>query len=202
MANTYIKFLEPFEKELTEKIKKEGLTVTVSGSSGSGKSTGAKAIARAFRLKYVFAGQIQRKIAKERGITLEEQVELRGREIDYEMDKRNLEFAMRGKVVIDARLSGWCAGGWADVKIFYDCPLEVRAGRTAGRDKISLKESMSNVKKRDEEDNKKYKMLYGIDLFDKSIYDFVIDNQKLTKKEAEEIPVKLIKEFLRKKMKK
>lgn len=202
MAKTYIKFLEPFEKELTKKIKKEDLTVTVSGSSGSGKSTGAKAIARAFRLKYVFAGQIQRKIAKERGITLEEQVKLRGREIDYEMDKRNLEFAMRGKVVIDARLSGWCAGNWADVKIFYDCPLEVRAGRTAGRDKISLKESVSNIRKRDEEDNKKYKMLYGIDLFDKSIYDFVIDNQKLTKKEAEEIPVKLIKEFLREKMKK
>lgn len=202
MAKTYIKFLESFEKELVKKIKKEGLTVTISGSSGSGKSTGAKAIARAFRLKYVFAGQIQRKIARERGITLEEQVKLRGKETDYEMDRKNLEFAMRGKVVIDARLSGWCAGNWADVKIFYDCPLEVRASRAAGRDKIPLIESINNIKKRDEEDNKKYKMLYGIDLFDKSIYDFVIDNQKLTKKEAEEIPVKLIKEFLRKKMKK
>jgi cytidylate kinase len=202
MAKTYIKFLEPFENELVEKIKKEGLTVTVSGSSGSGKSTGAKAIARAFSLKYIFAGQIQRKIAKEKGITLEEQVKLRGRQIDYEMDKRNLESAMRGKVVIDARLSGWCAGDWADVKIFYDCPLEVRAARVAGRDKLPLIESISNIKKRDEEDNKKYKLLYGIDLFDKSIYDFVIDNQKLTKKEAEEIPVKLVKEFLRKKMEK
>ncbi len=202
MAKTYIKFLEPFEDELTKKIKKKGLTVTISGSSGSGKSTGAKAIARAFRLKYVFAGQIQRKIARERGITLEEQVRLRGKETDYEMDRKNLEFAMRGKVVIDARLSGWCAGDWADVKIFYDCPLEVRASRVAGRDKIPLIDSINNIKKRDKEDNKKYKALYGIDLFDKSIYDFVIDNQKLTKKEAGEIPVKLIKEFLRKKMKK
>jgi cytidylate kinase len=202
MAKTYIKFLEPFEEELVKKIIKKGLTVTVSGSSGSGKSTGAKAIARAFNLKYVFAGQIQRKIAKERGITLEEQTKIRGKEVDYEMDRRNLESAMRGKVVIDARLSGWCAGDWADVKIFYDCPLEVRAARVAGRDNISLAESIGNTKKRDEEDNKKYKLLYGIDLFDKSIYDFVIDNQKLTKREAEELPVKLVKEFLKKKMEK
>jgi len=200
MAKTCIKFLEPFEEELVKKIRKKGLTITVSGSSGSGKSTGARAIARAFKLEYIFAGQIQRKIAREKGITLEEQTKIRGREVDYEMDRRNLESAMRGKVVIDARLSGWCAGNWADVKIFYDCPLEVRAARVAGRDNVPLTESIGNIKKRDEEDNKKYKLLYGIDLFDKSIYDFVIDNQKLTKKEAEEIPVKLVKEFLRKKM--
>lgn len=202
MAKTYIKFLEPFEEELAKKIRKKGLTITVSGSSGSGKSTGAKAIAIAFKLKYVFAGQIQRKIAKEKGITLEEQTKIRGKEVDYEMDRRNLESAMRGKVVIDARLSGWCAGGWADVKIFYDCPLEVRAARVAGRDNAPLAESIGSTKKRDEEDNKKYKLLYGIDLFDKAIYDFVIDNQKLTKREAEELPVKLVKEFLKKKMEK
>jgi len=198
MAKTYIKFLESFESELSKKIRKKGLTITVSGSSGSGKSTGAKVIARVFKLKYVFAGQIQRKIAREKGITLEEQTKIRGKEVDYEMDRRNLESAMRGKVVIDARLSGWCAGDWADVKIFYDCPLEVRAARVAGRDNIPLAESIGNTKKRDEEDNKKYKLLYGIDLFDKSIYDFVIDNQKLTKGEAEELPVKLVKEFLKK----
>lgn len=198
---THLKFLEHLEKELEKKIKKEGLTITVSGSSGSGKTTGAKAIARAFNLKYVSAGEIQRNIAKERGISLEEQVKFRGAEVDHEMDKRNLEFAMRGNVVIDARLSGWCAGDWADVKIFYDCPIEVRAGRTAKRNSISVEKSIENVKKRDEEDNKKYKTLYGVDLFDKSIYDFVIDNKNLTKEEAKTMPVKLIKEFLREKMK-
>lgn len=201
MAKTYIEFLEPFERKLSKKIKKRGLTITVSGSSGSGKSTGAKSIAKAFNLKYITAGSIQRKIAKEKGITLEEQVKLRGHEVDHEMDRRNLEFAMRGNVVIDARLSGWCAGDWADVKIFYDCPLEVRSARSANRDSSSLEESIENVKKRDDEDNKKYKELYGIDAFDKSIYDFVIDNKKLTKEEAKIEPVKLIKEFLRKKMK-
>jgi len=198
---TYLKFLEPLEKELERRIKKKGLTITVSGSSGSGKTTGAKAIAKAFNLKYVSAGEIQRSIAKERGISLEEQVKLRGPEVDHEIDKRNLEFAMKGNVVIDARLSGWCAGDWADVKIFYDCPIEVRAARTVKRDGVSTEKAMENIKKRDEDDNKKYKTLYVIDAFDKSIYDFVIDNKKLTKDEAKTAPVKLIRDFLRKKMK-
>lgn len=201
MTKTYIKFLEPFEEELIKSVKKKDLTITVSGSSGSGKSTGARAVAKEFNLEYVTAGNIQRKIAKERGISLEEQVKSRGDEIDHEMDRRNLEFAIRGNVVIDARLSGWCAGDWADVKIFYDCPLEVRAKRAAGRDGVSFRESVENIKKRDVEDNKKYKMLYGIDAFDKSIYDFIIDNKDLTKEEAEMLPVKLVREFIRKKMK-
>lgn len=194
---TYVKFLEPFEKELMKRIKKKGLTITVSGSSGSGKSTGAKAIAKAFNLRYISAGEIQRRIAKEKGITLEEQVKLRGSEVDHEMDRRNLEFAMEGNAVIDARLSGWCAGDWADVRIFYDTPLKVRAQRVAKRDKISFKEALENIKNRDEEDNKKYKQLYGIDAFDKSIYNIVIDNEKLTKREARTVPVKLVKEILK-----
>jgi cytidylate kinase len=201
MIGTFIKYLQPFEAELVKKVKKEGLTIAVAGSSSSGKSTGAKAIAKAFGLEYVFAGEIQRRIAKEKGISLEEQANSRGEEVDHEMDRRNLMFAIRGRVVIDARLSGWCAGGWADVKIFYDCPLEVRAERASKRDGVPLEKTVENIKKRDEDDNRKYKSLYGIDAFDKSIYDFVIDNKRLTKQEAETVPVKLIKEFLEKKEK-
>lgn len=199
---TYLKLLEPLEKELQKKIKKGGVTITVSGSSGSGKSTGAKAIATALNLTYVSAGEIQRSIAKERGTSLEEQVKLRGPEVDYEMDKRNLEFAMKGNVVIDARLSGWCAGNWADVKIFYDCPVETRAKRIAKRDGVGIEKALKNVKQRDEEDNKKYKTLYGIDAFDKSIYDVIIDNNKLSEEEAKAVPVNLVKEILERKMKK
>jgi cytidylate kinase len=202
MTGTFIKFLVPFQEELSKKIKKSGLTIAVAGSSSSGKSTGAKAIAKSLGLEYVYAGEIQRMIAKDKGISLEEQVRMRGKEVDHEMDRRNLQFAIRGGVVIDARLSGWCAGDWADVKIFYDCPLEVRAERAAIRDGVPLEKSLVNIRMRDEEDNKKYKELYGIDAFDKSIYDFIIDNKKLTKDQAETEPVRMVNEFLEKKMKK
>lgn len=199
IVKTYIKFLEPFEKEFAKRIKKKGLTITVSGPASSGKSTGAKAIAKALRLKYVYVGKIFRDIAKRRGLSLEEFSALREKEVDWEADKRTLKLAMKGNVVLDGRLTGWVAGDWADLKIYYECPLEIRAERAAERDKKSKEEALRDIKKRDEEDNKKYKKLYGIDLFDKSIYDLIIDNSKFSLKDAKTIPVKLVKEFLKKK---
>jgi len=193
---TCIKFLEKFEKEFLKKIKKKGLTITVSGVSGAGKTDGARALAKAFKLRYVSTGEIQRQVAKERGISLEAQVDIRGPEIDHLMDKRNLELAMRGNVVLDGRLTGWAAGDWAEVKIWYECPLKVRAKRVAKRDRISFEESFKNLKERDEDDREKYLKLYGIDSFDTSVYDIKINNEKLTKRQAKIVPVKLVKKFL------
>jgi len=195
---TYIKFLEKCEKEFARKIKKKGLTITVSGVSGAGKTDGAKALAKAFKLRYVSAGEIQRQVAKERGISLEEQVDIRGPEIDHAMDERSLKLAMQGNVVLDGRLTGWAAGKWADVKIWYECPLEVRAKRVARRDNIPFEESFKNLKERDKDDREKYLKLYGIDSFDTSIYDIKINNEKLTKRQAKTVPIMLVKKFLRK----
>jgi len=195
---TYIKFLEKFEKEFTKKMKKKDLTITVSGVSGAGKTDAAKALAKAFKLRYVSAGELQRQVAKERGLSLEEQVDIRRPEIDHLMDKKSLKLAMQGKVVLDGRLTGWAAGDWADVKIWYECPLKVRAKRVAKRDNISFEDSFKIVKERDEDDREKYLKLYGIDSFDTSIYDIKINNEKLTKRQAKIVPVKLVKKFLKK----
>jgi cytidylate kinase len=194
---TFIKFLEEYEKELSKKIRKKGLTITVSGLSGSGKSTGARAIARALNLKNVSAGEILRQIAREKKMNLLEIVKIRQPEIDYEMDRRTLKLAMEGNMVLDGRLTGWVAGDWADIKIFYECSLSIRAERVAKRDNITSEKAREVLQKRDEEDHKIYQNLYGIDSYDKSIYDIVINNEKLTEREAKTIPVKLVKKFLR-----
>ncbi len=198
MAKTLIKFLEPYEQQWAENIKKKGLTITISGPSESGKSTIGKAIARAFRLKYIFAGEIFRKIAKERGIPIEVFSKIREKEVDYEMDRRTLRYAMLGKVIIDGRLSGWVAGDWADVKIYVYCPTKIRAERVAKRDGIPLAKALEKIKQRDAADSEKYKKLYGIDQTDKSIYDIIIDNSKLTLEQTKSLPVERVKEFLKK----
>jgi len=199
MGKTYIKFLESYEEELSKKTKKKGLTITVSGKSGSGKSLGATAIAKALKLKYVSAGQILRNIAKKKQISLVKMSETRGPEIDHEMDRQNLKLAMEGNVVLDGRLTSWAAGDWADVKIYYVCSMRIKSERVVERDNISVEEAEEMITKRDKEDHKKYYKLYGINSYDESIYDIIINNEKLTKEEAEVIPVKLVKEFLKKK---
>jgi len=196
LPKTYIKFLEPYEKELSKRSRKKGLTITVSGRAGSGKSLGSKSIAKAFNLKHVEAGQILREMAKEQKISLVKMCKTRGKEVDYEMDRRTLKLAMKGNVVLDGRLTGWVAGNWADVKIFYECPLKVTAERVAKREKTTFKKAKERLEDRDKEDRKKYRKLYGIDAFDKSIYDIIINNEKLSLKEAKRTPVELVREFL------
>jgi cytidylate kinase len=117
-------------------------------------------------------------------------------EVDYKMDKRTLKYAMEGNVVLDARLSGWVAGDWTDVKIFFECPLEVRAKRVAKRDNISVEQAKKNLKRRDEQDHEKYQKLYNIDSFDTSIYNTIINNEKLKKEETKNIAVEIVKKFL------
>jgi len=196
MPKTFIRFLETFEKEM-KVPKKRGLAITVSGSAVSGKTTGAKIIAEKFGLEYISAGKIFREIAAERGIPIEKFSALREPEIDYEIDKRSLEYAMKGGCVIDGRLTGWVAGKWADVKIYYDCDVMIKAKRMASRDNITVEEARKIIEQRDREDNKKYMSLYGIDLFNKKIYDIIIHNDELTLKEAKLVPVELVKKFLK-----
>jgi len=198
MPKTFIKFLEPFEKEMVKDApKKRGLVITVSGPAVSGKSTAAKAIAEKFGLEYISAGRVFREIAAERGIPIEKFSAIREPEIDYEIDRRTLMYAIRGGCVLDARLSGWVAGKWADVKIFFECNLPVKAKRLAKRDRITLEEAKIIIEERDREDNKKYVTLYGVDQFDKSIYDIIINNDDLTLEEVMAVPVELVKKFLK-----
>ena len=196
---TFLKKLKKFEKSLEKKIEKKGVTITVSGLTSSGKTTGAKAIAQAFRLKYYCMGEIFRKIAKRKKISLEELSRTRKERIDLEVDKKSLELAMKGNVVLDGRLSGWVAGRWAEVRIFYDTPLKVRARRFAKREGLSLKESLRRVKERDEADRDQYLKVYGIDINDLSIYHIIIDNTKFSLEDAKRKPVEIIRRFFIKK---
>ena len=174
--------------EFSSRIKKKGLTVTISGLSSSGKSTIGEAIAKRYKLRYVTAGEIFRRYAKEQKIPLEVFSKVRHRNVDYEMERRSLLLSIKGNVVIDARLSGWVAGEWADARIYIYANQKNRAARMAKRESLSMSESLRILKERDREDSKKYEQLYKIDVTDKSIYDIVINNNDLTvnqlKKEA------------------
>jgi cytidylate kinase len=200
MPYTLIKFLESFEKEMKKKTpKKRDIVITVSGSASSGKSTGAKIIAEKFGLEYISAGKIFRDIAAEHGMSIEKFSAVRPAEVDHEVDKRSLMYAIKGGCVLDGRMTGWAAGKWANAKIYYDCNLLIKAKRIAKNNGITVEEAKRIIEERDREDNKKYMALYGIDLFDKSIYDIIINNDELTLKEATIVPIELVKKFLEKK---
>lgn len=200
MPKTKIKLLEPYEKELISKgARKKGLIITVCGFSGSGKSSVVKMLMEAFpKLKLVYSGGIFRENAKREGMTLEEYCKTRSEKDDIDADKEVLRRSLGGNAIVDSRLAGWCLGGWADARIFVTCPMELRTERIAKREDISVKEAKARILKRDNSDAKRYKGLYGIDVNDLSIYDFIIDNsgsleelEKGVKKVAGEIGKRL-----------
>jgi cytidylate kinase len=191
---THIKAIRKFEKK---RPKKRGPTITISGISCSGKNTVAEYLAKKLKLKFVDAGgEFWRSIAKKRGLDLDKLSKNAEKKIDIEMDKRTLELAQKGKVVLMGRLTGWAAGDWADFKIMLTASEEERARRSADRDKIPLAKARKFVKNRDKQDRNRYIKRYGIDIFDYSIYNLVLDTTNLSIDENRKIVLKIIKTVL------
>ncbi|MCF7906682.1 cytidylate kinase family protein [Patescibacteria group bacterium] len=191
---TYLKLLAEDENLSS---KKKGLTITVSGLAGSGKSTVAKEIARFFNLRLINAGDLFREYAQEKNLPLDQVSNSLPAEIDYQIDKMTLDYVQKGECVVVGRLSAWVAGQWADCKIFVEAEQKIREERVASRDELTSSEAAQKVKNRDERDAQRYEKLYQIDLNDKSIYDLIIENNQISLEELKKQIIEKVKEFLK-----
>ena len=172
------------------------LVITVSGLHGTGKTTYAMRIAEALGLRYVSAGEMFRRMAEEREITLEEMSRLAegDPEIDRLVDERTRGEARRGGAVIDATLSGWMVQD-ADIKIFLTAPLDVRVRRIAARDGLSVEEAEDATLLREEIERRRFGACYGIDISDLSIYDVVLNTELFDADGASGILKKVVEEY-------
>ncbi len=179
------------------------LVLAISGLHGSGKSTYARAMAEAFGLRLVSAGQFFRRIAKERGITLEQLTEEASKDprIDRLIDDMTKQEAEKGNVILDAQLSGWMARGKADVKIFLTAPDGVRFERIALRDGISVEDARRQTLMREAAQRERFIRYYGIDPSDLSNYDVIFDTSLEPLDENIKILKNIISEYLSEKAK-
>jgi cytidylate kinase len=152
------------------------MIVTVGGSPGSGTTTLCRGLARFFELTHVYAGKIFRDMAAEKGVTLEEFSKLAEESdiIDLTVDKRQKELAVDGTVV-EGRITAHLVD--ADLKIWLDAPLEVRAERIAFREGIAYEEALKHIEEREASEKKRYKKYYQIDLDDMKVYHIVLDTE-------------------------
>ncbi len=171
------------------------MLIIISGRPGSGKSSLAEHIAEKYRLRYISAGEMFRKIAKEHGFEpkgeeflrfhreLEKNAEL-SRRIDKEVDMKIVAEAKKGNCVIE----GWLAGHFvskADVKIFLNVPLKIAAERIAKREKI--KDSLRITIERERSFLRRVRREYNVNPNDVSRYDFVINTANLLQRDTEKI---------------
>lgn len=160
------------------------VTVTVGGLPGSGTTTACRSLRERLGLDYVYAGQIFRDLAKERGMSLA----AFGRycedhpEVDRELDERQLKIMERGNIIVEGRLSGWLAieHDVPALTVWLWAPVDVRAERVAKREGGEPQERKLEMLEREFSEAKRYKNFYGVDIDDQSIYDLVIKTQELS----------------------
>ncbi len=161
------------------------MIITISGKAGSGKSSVGILLAKKLGMKYYCIGDMRRKMAEERGLSLEEFNKLGEKEsfTDIEVDKFQQELGKKeDNFVIVGRTSYHFIPH--SVKVFLDVDLKIGAERIfrQKREKehyTSLNEAIEKIKEREESDKKRYAHYYGLELLKKD-FDLVIDASKLT----------------------
>ncbi|HZD12206.1 MAG TPA: AAA family ATPase [Candidatus Binatus sp.] len=153
------------------------MIITISGYHGTGKTTYAARLAKHEGLRHVSAGALFRKLAKEKGLTLEElgQLALKDPSIDRLIDEKTMAEAEKGNVVIDGQISGWILKEIADLRIYLTTPDNIRIMRIAERDRLSLEEAKRQTINRERVQSERYKLHYGFKVEDRSIYNLILD---------------------------
>lgn len=171
--------------------------ITLSGMPGSGKSSTADALALALEYKRFSSGDFMRKVAADRGLSLEDLglVAEQDRSIDDAIDTEIKKVAdEQDNVVIDSRLAyHWIPSAFkvylkldphvAAERIYNHIHSVGRVGQTAG----TVEEVYEKMMRRIDNEKKRYKEYYGIDYTDENNFDLVVDTGENSLEKVAEI---------------
>jgi predicted cytidylate kinase len=167
------------------------VTITISGTPGSGKSTVAEILKQKLDLEYVYSGMIFRKLAEENNMSLADFGKYceKNPEIDKKLDEKQIQFLKKDDIIVEGRLAGWLAdkNNISAFKVMLDADAETRAKRIVKREQGDIDKKKEEMLKREKSERKRYQKYYNIDIKDKNIYDLVIDTADKTPKEIVEI---------------
>lgn len=175
---------------------KEFIVICICGMAGSGKSTLAKRLAKKYGLRYYSGGDALKALALEEGYKPIERgwwesregmrfLERRSKDpkFDEAVDKKLLELARRGNVILDSWTMPWLLKD--GFKILLEASPEKRAERIARRDSISVKEALKALKSKEEKTKAIYKKLYGFSLGeDFAPFHLILDTNNLNREEV------------------
>lgn len=154
------------------------MILVIGGPIGVGKSTIASALSARLGVPCVSVGGVFRELARRRGVSVVELNRLAESDssIDRELDRLQGEMARGGPCVVESRLSGWMVD--ADLKVWLDAPLEIRAARVAGREGQGSTAAREELMARERSERSRFRTLYGIEMTDRTPYHFVIDTSR------------------------
>lgn len=169
------------------------MIITFGGTIGSGKSGIARRLADKLGWPYYDMGDLRRKLAAERGMTLEEYNKLGETDASTDIDVDEYQSKL-GKETDNFIISGRTSWYFIphSVKLFLKVDPNIGAERVfqslQGRNEASNLQTVDDVlaanRRRMESDALRYKKYFNIDVYDESHYDYVIDTSHLNEDEV------------------
>lgn len=164
--------------------------ITISGKPGSGKSSTADKVAELLGYTRHSSGDLVRRILTKSDMTLEEynaQADS-DHDLDAQVDEELRSLRDKEDIVIDSRLGFY----WIpeSFKVYLDLDLDVATARIykdsvsnslrakVGTSVNSLPEVSRQVRERMLNEQTRFRRLYGVDPYEKSRFDFIIDTSR------------------------
>jgi cytidylate kinase len=181
------------------------MVITISGLSGSGKSTAARILAERLGITAIDVGKIFRAMAAKHGMdvsTFGAYAE-KHPEVDRQFDEAMIEKVRKSTkgVVLQGRLAGWMTlrHKVPAFRIWLAAKSRTRAQRITGREKAKYSKILKQTLHRDRMNRVRYIKTYGLDLNDTSIYDSVVQTDTLSADEVVDVIIGHIEKVWRKK---
>jgi cytidylate kinase len=165
------------------------MIITIAGLSGSGKNTLGAALAE--KLGYSLVCPTFKDLASAEGIPLLEfqQKAAQDPDIDKKFDAMLKEQA-KGDCVVTTWLGPWMVE--ADVRIWVFTPDGIRAERLAKRDGITAEQAVMHIRKRDDDNRRRYQKVYGIDIDNHERFDVCLNSGIYLPEQLVDIVLKVI----------
>ena len=180
------------------------MLISITGRLGSGKSTVCKILAKNHGFEIYSTGAIQRKVARDMGISVLELNEKMKTDstlddiIDKATEKISIE-RRNDKLIFDSRMAWHFAV--ESFKVFVTVDTRVAAQRVMN-DCRGAEESYASVQEAEEKliarsnvERERFQAIYGVDYFDGKNYDLVVDSSYRTPDEVAEVIMKYYERY-------
>ncbi len=175
------------------------MRISISGPPGSGKTTICMLVANRLDYDFILIGQIFRQMALERKVDLETFGRLAEEDetIDRELDDRMLAIARANEnIVLEGRLTGAMLKmkKMSVLSVYITASEVVRAHRIGKRENRDPEAVLKEMQVREKSEKKRYMAYYGIDPYDKALYDLWIDSSNMTPESIADVIIAKVKE--------